>query len=437
MDDVRIDDQRPIVHFSREVLTFAGTFLTAVSIIATVGNSSFITVLLRSRKIRTDAHLMLLLAIAFSDLAISLCGYPFVIISCFAGEWVFGDVMCQLYAFLCYTFSMISANCLVVVSIFRYIVICKPEIKSRLTPRFSCICVLAAIIYALIWTLPPFFGWSRYVQEPFSTSCSFDWYDRSIGGVTYAFATCISCYLVHIIVMSYCYNKIRIRVSNLKLSTPAAVVITTNRITQDTNKNIGCCFESSIFFEPPAIHPRSLRTKKIEINVLKLNVVMVSTFFMIWTPYAVVSLLSIFYPDLPKFWYIFPTCFAKCSCMCNPIIYGLTNASLRSELRKLFRQVCFLQKGDEDNVIQRNREDGREIYDKEGIYLGKVNRGTCMCNGCTESRREVEVLMRLQMQRSKNMTTQESTFSFADEPNNPNQKTTPKEMIPTAMRIPR
>jgi len=123
--------------------------------------------------------------------------------------------------------------------------------------------------------------------------------------------------------------------------------------------------------------------------------------------------------------------------MCNPIIYGLTNASLRSELRKLFRQVCCLQKGDEDNVIQRNREDGREIYDKEGIYLGKVNRGTCMCNGCTESRREVEVLMRLQMQRSKNMTTQESTFSFADEPNNPNQKTTPKEMIPTAMRIPR
>ena len=109
-------------------------------------------------------------------------------------------------------FPQISANCLVVVSIFRYIVICKPEIsnkkiswynqlitkmtilcfdwcnaESRLTPRFSCICVLAAIIYALIWTLPPFFGWSRYVQEPFSTSCSFDWYDRSIGGVTYAF----------------------------------------------------------------------------------------------------------------------------------------------------------------------------------------------------------------------------------------------------------
>ena len=55
--------------------------------------------------------------------------------------------------------------------------------------------------------------------------------------------------------------------------------------------------------------------------------------------------------------------------------------------------------------------------------------------------------MRLQMQRARNMenmTAQESTFSFVDnQPNSnrretgPNQKTTPKEMIPTAIRIPR
>jgi len=31
----------------------------------------------------------------------------------------------------------------------------------------------------------------------------------------------------------------------------------------------------------------------------------------------------------------------------------------------------------------------RPIYDKEGVYLGKVNQGTCMCSGCVESRREV------------------------------------------------
>lgn len=32
----------------------------------------------------------------------------------------------------------------------------------------------------------------------------------------------------------------------------------------------------------------------------------------------------------------------------------------------------------------------RPIYDKEGVYLGKVNQGTCMCSGCVESRREVK-----------------------------------------------
>lgn len=33
--------------------------------------------------------------------------------------------------------------------------------------------------------------------------------------------------------------------------------------------------------------------------------------------------------------------------------------------------------------------DGRLMYDKEGVYLGKVNQGTCACSGCIESRREV------------------------------------------------
>ena len=103
------------------------------ALIATVGNSSFITVLLRSRKIRTDAHLLLLLAIALSDLSISVVGYPFVIISCYCGEWIFGDVACQLYAFLCYTFSMVinSASASVVDSLMNAVLL---EWKSCLHP---------------------------------------------------------------------------------------------------------------------------------------------------------------------------------------------------------------------------------------------------------------------------------------------------------------
>ena len=55
--------------------------------------------------------------------------------------------------------------------------------------------------------------------------------------------------------------------------------------------------------------------------------------------------------DVPQCWftcicvfvdghrYIFPTVFAKTSCMMNPILYGSTNATLRNEFWKLWRQM--------------------------------------------------------------------------------------------------
>lgn len=38
--------------------------------------------------------------------------------------------------------------------------------------------------------------------------------------------------------------------------------------------------------------------------------------------------------------YIFPTVFAKTSCMMNPLLYGLTNASLRRQFELLWSEVC-------------------------------------------------------------------------------------------------
>lgn len=38
-------------------------------------------------------------------------------------------------------------------------------------------------------------------------------------------------------------------------------------------------------------------------EVLQLNVLMVVTFFVIWSPYAIFSIVTLYYPDLPAFWY--------------------------------------------------------------------------------------------------------------------------------------
>jgi hypothetical protein len=149
------------------------------------------------------------------------------------------------------------------------------------------------------------------------------------------------------------------------------------------------------------------------------------------------------------------------SCMMNPLLYGLTNSSLRRELRHLWQDIFCQGKTDAEDrhCHYRNRrfrsrrydhyyflffsrsfvlfsssfkkwqslnddscsigghktyfsfsssfrygKDGeidRPIYDKEGVYLGKVNQGTCMCSGCVESRREVKNKQNKQTQINK------------------------------------
>ena len=79
-------------------------------------------------------------------------------------------------------------------------------------------------------------------------------------------------------------------------------------------------FDSGLSFEN--VHQRNPRSYNLEIQVLKvisvpifisfsvkkrkihfqLNVMMVATFFIIWSPYAIVSVVSLYYPDLSAFW---------------------------------------------------------------------------------------------------------------------------------------
>ncbi|KAK3864128.1 hypothetical protein Pcinc_030162 [Petrolisthes cinctipes] len=68
----------------------------------------------------------------------------------------------------------------------------------------------------------------------------------------------------------------------------------------------------------------------------RVNLLMVLSFIFFWTPYALTSIVSVFKSDLSAFWKV---------------------------------------------------SDG--TYDKEGVYVGKVQVGLCTCNGCAMSRREV------------------------------------------------
>ena len=67
------------------------------------------------------------------------------------------------------------------------------------------LCVVATWVHAVVWTALPLLGWNRYVLEPFSTSCSIDWQGSGFGDVSYVVLTILTCYVLHTVVIVFCY----------------------------------------------------------------------------------------------------------------------------------------------------------------------------------------------------------------------------------------
>lgn len=77
-----------------------------------------------------------------------------------------------------------------------------------LRPESARPALLASWLQAAVWTSLPLFGWSQYVPEPFLTSCTVDWGGRSASNLSYVAMTIILCFVVHLVIISFCYVRI-------------------------------------------------------------------------------------------------------------------------------------------------------------------------------------------------------------------------------------
>eukprot|EP00058_Branchiostoma_floridae_P016218 XP_002601706.1 hypothetical protein BRAFLDRAFT_215180 [Branchiostoma floridae] len=256
--------------------------------IATLGNGSVIAVYIRQKKFRSKPHNILILNLAVSDLGISIFGYPFCTASGYAGYWLFGDTVCQLYAFMCYTLSMSSLNTLVVIAGFRYISLCHPQYAYRLTHHVTAFSLIGVWVYSLLWTVPPLVGWSSYTYELFGTSCSIKWTVENTSEMSYVVGSCLFCYLLHLLLLGFFYYK-------------HGILGIFHYTVNDHDKFIGNDFFSQMCF------------------------LMVILFMVAWTPYTVSSFWSVLVEEIPLAAATYPTMFAKSSCVFNPIIYAIAH----------------------------------------------------------------------------------------------------------------
>ncbi|XP_066512537.1 parapinopsin-like [Hoplias malabaricus] len=283
---------------SFRVINPAGHALVAacLALICTLGLVSNALVLLlfgRYKALRSPINL-LLLNISVSDLLVCALATPLSFAASARGRWLTGEGGCVWYGFANTLFGIVSLISLAVLSYERYCTMMGPTEADATNYRKVALGVILSWVYSLIWTLPPFFGWSRYGPEGPGTTCSVDWTVRTANNISYIICLFFFCLIVPFLVIVYSYGKLLHAVKQVS----------------GVNTAMG---------------------RKREHRVLLMVITMVVCYLLCWLPYGIMALLATFGDPglITAEASIVPSLLAKTSTVINPIIYIFMNKQVR------------------------------------------------------------------------------------------------------------
>ncbi|XP_071177770.1 rhodopsin, G0-coupled-like [Mytilus edulis] len=291
-----------------------GVYLVVLGALSVLFNIFVIIVLVKGNPNYHAVHNILLLNISVSDLLLSAVAYPLWASTTFYYRWIWSDAWCTFSAFWCFTLAQNDMNTLAAISMCRYIIVCKPQYEYYLMkPRSKYVILVAIWSHSLLHTTAPLFGWSSYKQEAFGTSCSIDWTGHSASVITYNCIITLTCYGVHLFIFTYCYYFI---IQELKAvaSTPL-------------NDQI-------VSVEKVRWYHRV--STSLAVTMVKTSLAMIAVFLIAWTPYAIVSIYSMFSNGLHPWTLVIPTMLAKSSTLLNPTVCALLSCKFRKAAMRLF-----------------------------------------------------------------------------------------------------
>ncbi|KAG5266630.1 hypothetical protein AALO_G00234380 [Alosa alosa] len=218
-----------------------------------------------------------------------------------------------MYAFCGALFGICSMITLMVIAVDRYFVITRPLASiGVLSCKRALLVLLAAWVYSLGWSLPPFFGWSAYVPEGLLTSCTWDYMTFTPSVRAYTMLLFCFVFFIPLIVIIYCYVFIFRAIRN-----------TNNAVSKISGNNN----RDSI---------KRFNRLRNEWKMAKIALIAILLYVISWSPYSAVALTAFAgYADmLTPYMNSVPAVIAKASAIHNPIIYAITHPKYRSALAK-------------------------------------------------------------------------------------------------------
>ena len=286
-------------------------FLAIVNILAISGNISVCYAVYRNQRLRSLIN-MFIVALAVSDLLISVSCMPLSVATLFQSRWIFGTIVCQLQGFAMFTFSLASLNTMGVIAVSRYFCVVKPT-RYIVLFRRQRILMYTAVVWcmALIGSVPPLiFQTGGYTFQPGKAMCMYP-FQTNI-----AYTVFIECVFVAapFTLITFCYAKVFYTVSR------------SNRVfTQENN-------------------PEQLRANVEEAKVTKTSALIMASFSLCWLPISIMDYIDAARgePTLPRKVYLTYGFLVYLSSAVNPFIYGATHRRFRQEYKTILKKISLI-----------------------------------------------------------------------------------------------
>lgn len=326
-----------------------------VCIVGLLGNTLVIYVVIRFSKMQTVTN-MYIVNLAIAD-EFFLIGIPFLIVTMYKQEWIFGNTMCKVYMISTSINQFTSSIFLLIMSADRYIAVCHPISSPKWrTPFISRIVSLLAWTISAIFVLPVVMYASAFPTYANATTCNIIWAENDSGSTTFTIYSLILGFTVPLFFIFVFYCLV---IRKLKTVGP---------------KN------------------KSKEKKRSHRKVTNLVLTVVTVYVLCWLPYWVAQVALISTPIEECRSPIIITIFLLASCLSysnsamNPILY----AFLSDNFKKSFVKACTCATGKDTNAML-HMENSVFPRKKTSSERMRNSRGTSLCPGRDHEDEEGEI----------------------------------------------
>ncbi|KAL5268535.1 hypothetical protein ACHWQZ_G002421 [Mnemiopsis leidyi] len=203
-----------MLEFSERIVVIL--ILALLSLTCIVGNLLVILSFAQVKKLRRVHGNLFIISLAVADLIVGTQTLPIIAVNVYSGTYKFGEVWCNVSAYLDDVAIVASVWILGACSIDRLLCIVKPfKYKQLVTERRVFIVTVTLWVYAIFLSSAPLLGWNEFSFSTFSLSCAMN--PTMPGHHKYYFLLFqIGSFPVPLVVVGYSYSRIFTRLLAMK-----------------------------------------------------------------------------------------------------------------------------------------------------------------------------------------------------------------------------